>query len=257
MNIIVLVKQVFDTETKIVLGSDGKIDDSNVTLIMNPYDENAVEEGLLLKEKFGGEVIAVGVGTDKSQDTLRNALAMGVDRAILVNDPAIQATSDDYATAQAVAKVVGDLNPDIVITGRVAIDFGSKIAGRVAELLGIPHVNTVTKLEVDGGKAVATREVDGGTEIIEVPLPAVISAQRSINTPRYPSLAGIMKAKKKEFKTVNLADIGLDAANVVGKMQILNYSLPAARNSGRIIEGEPAQVAAELAGLLRSEAKVI
>ncbi len=257
MNIVVLVKQVFDTEAPIVIGSDGKIDDSNVTLIMNPYDENAVEEGVLLKEKFGGEVIVVSVGTEKAQDTLLTALAMGADRAILVSDPAIQAASDEYAATQALAIVVSDLNPDIILTGRVAIDYGSKIAGRVAEALGIPHVNTVTKIEVDGGKAVASREVDGGFELIEVPLPAVFSAQKSLNIPRYPNVTGIMKAKKKELKTVTLTDLGLDPATVVGKLQILGYSLPPARKAGRVVQGEPAAAAAELAKLLRGEAKVI
>ncbi|HWJ02692.1 MAG TPA: electron transfer flavoprotein subunit beta/FixA family protein, partial [Verrucomicrobiae bacterium] len=198
MNIVVLVKQVFDTEAKIVIGPDGKIDDNNVTLIMNPYDENAVEEGLLLKEKFGGEVVVVSVGTAKAQETLRTALAMGADRAVLISDPALEGASD-YAVANALAKAVSGLNPDIVLTGRVAIDFGTKIAGRVAEALGVPHVNVVTKLEVAGSTAVATREVDGGVEIIEVPLPAVISAQKSLNNPRYPTVAGIMKAKKKEL----------------------------------------------------------
>ncbi len=257
MNIVVLVKQVFDTEAKIVIGSDGKIDDSNVTLIMNPYDENAVEEGLLLKEKFGGEVIAVSVGTDKAQETLRTALAMGADRAVLVNDPAIQAASDEFAAAQALAKAVSGLNPDIILTGRVAIDYGSKISGRVAEALGIPHVNTVTKLEIDGSKAVASREVDGGSELIEVTLPAVFSAQKSLNNPRYPTVAGIMKAKKKELKTATLVDLGLDPAAVAGKLQILGFSLPPARKAGRKIDGEPAAAAAELAKLLRGEAKVI
>jgi len=257
MNIVVLVKQVFDTEAKIVIGGDGKIDDSNVTQIMNPYDENAIEEGLVLKEKFGGEVIAVSVGTDKAQETLRTALAMGADRAVLVNDPAIKAASDEYAASQALAKVISGLNPDIILTGRVAIDYGSKIAGRVAEALSIPHVNTVTKIEVDGAKAVAIREVDGGSEVIEVTLPAVFSAQKSLNSPRYPNVAGIMKAKKKEMKTVTLADLGLDPATVTGKLQILGYSLPPARKAGRVVEGEPAQAAAELARLLRGEAKVI
>ncbi len=256
MNIVVLVKQVFDTEAKIVIGADGKIDDSNVTLIMNPYDENAMEEALLLKEKFGGEVIAVSVGAAKAQETLRTALAMGADRAVLVSDSAIQPASDDFAAAQALAKAVSELKPDIILTGRVAIDYGSKIAGRVAEILGIPHVNTITKLEVEGDNAVATREIDGGSEVIEVPLPAVFSAQKSLNNPRYPTVAGIMKAKKKELKTLTLADLGLDAT-VTGKMQIVGYSLPAGRKGGRVIPGEPAQAAAELARLLRAEAKII
>ena len=256
MNIVVLVKQVFDTEAKIVIGSDGKIDDSNVTKIMNPYDENAVEEGLVLKEKFGGEVVVVAVGPAKTQEVLRTALAMGADRAVLVSDPALDG-SNDFAVASALAKAVSTLNPDIVLTGRVAIDHGTKIAARVAEVLGLPHVNVVTKLEVNGTTAIATREIDGGVEIIELPLPAVISAQKSLNNPRYPTVAGIMKSKKKELKTVTLADLGLDISSLADKLTILGYSLPPARKAGRIIQGEPAQAAAELAQLLRSEAKVI
>jgi electron transfer flavoprotein beta subunit len=256
MNIVVLVKQVFDTEAKIVIKPDGKIDDSSVTLIMNPYDENAVEEGLLLKEKLGGEVTVVSVGTPKAQDTLRTALAMGADKAVLVSDPALEG-ADDYVLAQVLAKAVQGLNPDIILTGRVAIDYGTKIASRVAEAMGIPQVNTVTKIEVNGDKAVATREVDGGSELVEVTLPAVFSAQKSLNSPRYPSVAGIMKAKKKELKNLALADLGLAAEVVAGRMKILNYYLPPARKGGRIIPGEPAQAAAELANLLRAEAKVI
>ncbi len=256
MKIVVLVKQVFDTEAKIVIKPDGTIDDSSVTLIMNPYDENAVEEALLLKQKLGGEVVAVSFGSPKAQDTLRTALAMGVDRAVLISDPAL-AGADDYVVAQALAKAVKDLNPDIILTGRVAIDFGTKIAGRVAEVMGVPQVNTVTKLEINGDKAVATREVDGGSEVVEVTLPAVFSAQKSLNNPRYPSVAGIMKAKKKELKILSLNDLGLSTEDIAGRMRILRYSLPPARNGGRIIPGEPAQAAAELAKLLRSEAKVI
>ncbi len=256
MNIVVIVKQVFDTEAKIVIGPDGKIDDSNVTLIMNPYDENAVEEGIALKEKFGGEVVVVAVGTAKAQEVLRTALAMGADRAVLVSDPALMGAGD-FAVAQALAKVISTLNSDLILTGRVAIDYGTKIAARVAEVLGIPHVNVVNKLEVNGDRALATREVDGGVEVIEVSLPAVISAQKSLNSPRYPTVAGIMKSKKKELKILTLADLGLDGAVLEGKMKILGYFLPPARKAGRIIQGEPAQAAAELAHLLRSEAKVI
>lgn len=211
---------------------------------------------MLLKEKFGGEVVAVSFGSAKAQDTLRTALAMGADRAVLVTDPALEG-ADDFVVAQVLAKAVSELKPDVILTGRVAIDYGTKIAGRVAELLGIPQVNTVTKIEIEGDKAIATREADGGSELVEVALPAVFSAQKSLNNPRYPSVAGIMKAKKKELKTLALADLGLAAESVAGRMKILSYSLPPARKGGRVIPGEPAQAASELAKLLRAEAKVI
>lgn len=256
MKILVCIKQTFDTEAKITLDKDGKIERQGVSLIMNPYDEFAVEEALRLKEKHGGEVTVITVGAPESQDALRQALAMGADRAVLI-DPA-GAELDEYSTATILAKAIGGMEYDLILGGFRAIDDGSaQVAGRVAEILGLPVVNVVTKLEVQDGKALATREIEGGSEIIEVPLPAVITAQKGLNEPRYPSMKGIMQAKKKPMQKTKVDELGLDAGEISPKTRILKYFLPEPRKAGKVIEGEAADAARELARLLREEAKVI
>lgn len=256
MKYVVLLKQVFDTETKITLDANGKISNSGVSLIMNPYDEYAVEEALRLKEKGEGEVIVVSVGGQQVQDTLRQALAMGADKAVLVDSG--DAELDEYSTAMILAKAIGEIGFDVILGGFRAIDDGSaQVASRVAELLNVPVVNVVTKLEVESTQAVATREIEGGSEVIEVSLPAVFTAQKGLNEPRYPSMKGIMKAKKKPMDKKTLADLGLDANQVAPKVKPISFSLPEARQAGKIIPGEPGEAAAELAKLLREEAKVI
>lgn len=256
MNIVVCLKQTFDTEAKIVI-KDGKIDSTGVNLIMNPNDEYAVEAALQLKEKVGGEVVAVSLGGTQAQEALRQALAMGADRAILINDPAL-AEADASGVAAALAKAVSTVPYDLVLCGWVAIDDGAaQVPSRLAERLGLPQVNNITKLELSNGKVTVNREVEGATEVIEVALPAVIAAQKGLNEPRYPSLKGIMQAKKKELKQVTLADLGLTAADVAPKVKVLEYRLPEARKAGKIVEGEPPEAAKQLAKLLREEAKVI
>ncbi|AFQ44405.1 electron transfer flavoprotein subunit beta/FixA family protein [Desulfosporosinus meridiei] len=255
MNIVVFIKQTFDTEAKIVLDASGKIDANGVNLIINPYDEYAIEEGIRLKEKHGGEVTVVSMGGSRAQEAVRTALAMGADKGVLVSDPGLENT-DEFGRAQILAKVVADIPHDVILAGRIAIDDGaSQIAVRLAEALSIPSVSSVIKLEVAGTQATATREIDGGTELIEVSFPAVFTAQKGLNDPRYPSVAGIMKAKKKPLKSLTLADLGFGAGDL--KMVINQYSLPTPRKAGRKIDGEPAQAASELAKLLREEAKVL
>lgn len=257
MNIVVFIKQTFDTEAKIVLDGNGKIDANGVNLIINPYDEFAIEEGIRLKEKFGGEVTVVSMGGARAQEAVRTALAMGIDKGVLISDPALDNT-DEYTRAEILAKAVAEIPYDIILAGRIAIDDGaSQIAVRLAEALKIPSVSSVLKLEIAGTQATATREIDGGTELIDVSLPAVITAQKGLNDPRYPSVAGIMKAKKKPLKTMTLADLGISAGDISLKMNIDSYSLPTARQGGRKIPGDAAQAANELARLLREEAKVL
>jgi len=257
MNIVVCIKQTFDTEAKITL-KDGKIDNANVDLIINPYDEYALEEALRLKEKLGeGEVILVSVGGENVQKALRTGLATGADRAVLVNDPALD-SADDWAAAIAMAKAVAGIQYDLLLSGRIAVDDGSgQVAIRLAEELGIPSINSILKLNVADGKAVATREIDGGTEEIEVSLPAMFTAQKGLNEPRLPSMSGIMKAKKKELAVVTLADLGLSADDLAPKAKTTKFDLPAPRTAGKAIPGEAADQAKELARLLREEAKVI
>lgn len=257
MNIIVCIKQTFDTEAKIVFNSQGQIDPNGVNLIVNPYDEFALEEGIRLKEKFGGVVTVVSLGGARTQEALRTALAMGADKAVLVNDPSLNDV-DEWLAAEVLAKAIATLPYDIILTGRIAIDDGSsQVAVRLAEELNLPSVSTVVKFTVEGNKATVVREIDGGTETIEVELPIVLTAQKGINgnEPRYPSVAGIMKAKKKELKTLTLADLGL--SSLEAKMKVEKYDLPTPRQGGKKVPGDPAAAARELTRLLHEEAKVL
>lgn len=255
MNIVVSIKQTFDTEAKIALDGSGKIDSNGVNLIVNPFDEYAIEEGIKLKEQHGGEVTVITMGGDKAQEALRTALAMGADKAVLINDPALN-DSDQFNNAEILAKAIAKIPYDIILTGRIAVDDGAgQIGVRLAESLNIPSVGSILKLDVNGTQASVTCEIDGGTEKLEVPLPAVFTAQKGLNEPRYPSVAGIMKAKKKPLQTMTLADVGAGAVDK--KMNVTKYELPTARQAGKIIPGEPADAAKELARLLHEEAKVV
>ncbi|MDQ0285879.1 electron transfer flavoprotein beta subunit [Desulfofundulus luciae] len=256
MKVVVFTKQTFDTEAKITLDAQGKINPEGVSLIMNPYDEFAVEEALRIKEKAKGEVTVVSMGGPKAQDVLRQALAMGADRAVLIT-PELE-EMDEYTTAAILARAVSRMEYDLILGGWRAIDDGSaQVAGRVAEILGLPVVNMVIKLEIAGGKALATREIEGGSEVVEVPLPAVITAQKGLNEPRYPTMKGIMQAKKKPMEKLALSDLGLTAGEVAPRVRVLKYFLPSPRAQGKIVPGEPAEAAAALVRLLREEAKVI
>lgn len=257
MNIVVCIKQTFNTEAKIVLDSSGNIEDKGVNLIINPYDEYAIEEGIRLKEKFGGEVTVVSIGGATVQVAMRTAMAMGVDKGVLISDPALENT-DEWARAEILAKALSTIPYDIILSGRIAIDdCAGQIAIRLAEVLNIPSVSSVIKLEVTGTQATMTREIDGGTELVEVSLPAVITTTKGLNDPRYPTVAGIMKSKKKELKTVTLADLGFSAGDLIPKMNVQKHSIPNPRKAGQKITGEAAQVAQELARLLREEAKIL
>lgn len=257
MNIVVCIKQTFDTEAKIVLNGQGKIDSNGVNLIINPYDEFALEEGIRLKEKFGGEVTVISLGSERAQEALRTSLAMGADKAILISDSSLE-DLDEWAAAEVLAQALKDVHCDILLAGRIAIDDGSaQVAVRLADKLGFPSVSSVLKLEFSGNQVVATREIDGGTETLELSLPAVFTAQKGLNEPRYPSVAGIMKAKKKPLSVLKLSDLGLAASDLVPQMRTESYTLPAPRQGGRKIPGDAQDAVRELARLLREEAKVI
>jgi electron transfer flavoprotein beta subunit len=257
MNIVVTVKQTFDTEAKIALDGAGNIDAADADLVINPYDEFAVEEALKLKERFGGEVTVVCAGGERATESIRTALATGCDKAVRIDDPALSG-ADEWACATALGKAVGKLPYDIILSGRIAVDDGSaQVAVRLAEALGIPSVSSVIKLEIEGDVATATRETDGGTETLEVKLPALFTAQKGLNEPRLPNMRGIMTAKKKEIAVQGLADIGMDAEEVAPKMHVSGFSLPKAREAGKLIPGEASDAAKELARLLHEEAKVL
>jgi len=264
LNILVCLKQVPDTESQIKIAPDGmSIATDNIKWIMNPYDEYAVEEALRLKEKFGGEVTIISVGPKRVTESIRTALAMGADKGILVDDPAITG-SDSLGTARVLAAVIKDLDYNIILCGKQGMDDDYGIVGStLAELLNIPQISIVLKLEVseDVSTVKAHREVEGGTMVIEASLPVLITAQKGLNEPRYASLPGIMKAKKKPLDVKAIADLSLDA-NQVGesgaKIKIKQITPPEEREAGKIVEGEtPQEMAANLVRLLHEEAKII
>lgn len=255
MNILVCLKQTFDTEEKIVV-RDGKVSEEGVEFVINPYDEYAVEEAIKLKENFGGEVTVASVGPDRVENALRTALAMGADKAILVGDESL--FGDEYTISKVLAAVVKREQFDIILAGNMAVDDGSAQVGpRLAEELNIPHITTVTKLDIEGNTVKVSRDVEGDTEFIESTLPILITAQQGLNEPRYPSLPGIMKAKKKPLERLTAADLGIEPAQASAKTQIIDQYLPPKKQAGKILEGELQDQVKTLVELLRSEAKVI
>lgn len=260
MNVVVLVKQTFDTEAKVTLDSNGLIDSTGVNLVLDPYSEFAVEEGIRIKERLGGEVTILCVGPDSAQSAIRQAFAMGADKGVLVADDRLT-DGDVSSTSKVLAAALGKIPYDIILAGFKSVDNGTaQVVPRVASLLNIPHVHVVTKIDLDGDKAVITKEIDDGYEIIEVALPAIFSAQQGLAEPRYPSMKGIMQAKKKPLETWSLEDLDIAPAAVGSagaKTKVIKYTLPVPRQAGRIIDGEVADAVKELVQLTRTEAKVI
>jgi electron transfer flavoprotein beta subunit len=254
MDIFVLLKQTFDTEEKIVLQA-GSVQEDGAKFVINPYDEYAVEQAIQLRDEFGGKVTLLSVGPDRTAEALRTALAMGADEAILITDERIQ--GDEYEVAEILAQFLRGQSFDLVLGGNFSVDNGAgQVAIRLASLLDIPHAASITKLEISDREAVAHRDAEGDIEVIQVPLPALFTAQQGLNEPRYPSLPGIMKAKKKPFQHLTLDDIE-GAASGSAKTARLELTLPPERPAGRILKGEIAQQVTELVQALRNESKVI
>lgn len=257
MRIYVCIKQVPDTETKIKLKSDGSgIDEAGVKWILNPYDEYAIEEAVKIKEGNGNTpvVTAITVGPKtRVTEALRTALAMGADDAIVVDAPA---EVDGFTAAKLMAAAIKkEAAPNLVLTGRLAIDDNAASVGQfLAEFLAIPHVTVVSKLTFANDQLTAEREVEGGTrEIFAIRGPALIAANKGLNNPRYASLPGIMKAKKKPVKELTPADLGIE---VKAKVKHVRFQMPADKPAVKMITGDPAQQAKELGRLLFEEAKV-
>ncbi|OLO27821.1 electron transfer flavoprotein subunit beta [Alkalihalophilus pseudofirmus] len=256
MNIFVIMKRTFDTEEKIVLNG-GQIDDSGAEFIINPYDEYAIEEAIVLRDEHGGEVTVVTVGTEDAEKELRTALAMGADKAVLIDSEDVEET-DQFTTATLLATYLKDQEIDIILGGNVAVDGGSgQVGPRVAEMLGMPSVTTITKLTIDGNTATIVRDVEGDEETVEVTLPVLVTATQGLNEPRYPSLPGIMKAKKKPLETLDLDDLDLEEDDVEAKTKTVEILLPPQKQAGKVLEGEMDAQVKELVSLLKSEAKVI
>ena len=248
MKLVACINHVPDTAAKIAIAANGlAIEKSGVTFVLNPYDEFAIEECLRLKEKHGGEVIAVSLGGDAHKETLRKALAMGVDKAVLLKD---ETPRDSFAVARALADYLKEVGADVVLCGKQSVDADDgAVGGMVAEMLGLPSVSVVVKLEIEGTTVTAEREIEGGRERVETSLPVVLTAQKGLNEPRYPSLKGIMAAKSKPLEE-------RPASPASPKVELLSMRKPASKNPGKVV-GTDVTAVEELVRLLHEEAKLI
>jgi len=265
MKIVALVKNVPDTESKIVPDAGGlDIDTRGVKFVMNPYDEYAVEEALKIREaQSGSSVTVISLGPERCVEVLRTALAMGADDAVHVFDEAF-----DGGNAQANGRVLAETinllgGADLVLGGKQGIDFdAAQTCAAIAEYLGASQALIVTKLTFadDGATAQATRNIEGGVEIVNLTLPAVVSCEKGLNEPRYASLPGIMKAKKKEIRKVTLADLPLEASDVgsaAATSRVVRYRPLPERPPVKMVVGDAAAQAKELVRLLHEEARVV
>lgn len=260
MNILVFVKRVPDTESRIRIQHEARsIIEDGLNFVASPYDEFAVEEALRLKEAKGGTVRVVTVGREDAIPVLRKCLAMGADEAALIKDDSPE-TYDGLRTARIIARAVERkfAGADLLLFGKqsVGVD-NSQVPSMAAELLGLPQANVVTKLEIDGNAGTALREIEGGMEKVAFSLPAVVSAQKGLNEPRYETLKGIMAAKKKVIPVIKLDELGLTPEDLAPKVVVTGLDVPPQRQAGKILQGDPAETARELAALLHNEAKVI
>jgi electron transfer flavoprotein beta subunit len=249
MNIVVCVKRVAATDSKIKIAADGKsIDPAGVEFVLNPYDEYAVEEALKTRDAAGqGTVTVVTLGPPDAQKELRTVLAMGADRAVLLK---LAGPSDAFSTAEILARYIKTIPHDVVFAGKQAVDGDNAQTGpRLAELLGLPCVSEVVKLTLANGAFTAERDIEGAREVVRCPLPAVISANKGLNEPRYASLKGIMAAKKKPLDEVDGAGIG-------PATEAVSLSLPPERPPGKIWSDGAAAVGA-LVDALKNQAKVL
>lgn len=277
MKIVVFVSQTLDTEARVAVSSSGdSVDTEDVKWILNPYDDFAVEEAIQTKEKLGGEVIIVSAGPARVIEAIRQALAMGADSGVHIKDDGF-AETDNYTIAKIVASEIKKIGGvDFVLTGMKIIDDESVQVGiQLAEELGLPHVSLVSKVvEVDESKLVCQKEIDGGSVVVEVPLPALITCPDAMNEPRYASLPNIMKARKKPVNEITLDDIDFDSLGIsrdaVGKngskVKTVKIEVPVIDRKLKIIKGsddttvkgeEIAQSVQELVQLLRDDAKVL
>lgn len=260
MEIIVLLKQVPATESFIGIADDGvSIKAEDIKWVINPYDEFAVEEALRIRSAHGGTVTIISAGPERSVEAIRTALAMGADKGMLIKSPAAD-KCDGLGIARILAAALKNIKFDLIIAGQRAVDDDNfQVGTAVAEFLSIPNISLVIKEEIADGKIRCCRTVEGGTVVLEAPLPALFTTQKGLNEPRYASLPGIMKAKRKPLDIKSLSDIGIDASEIgEPKAKILAMKLPPEREGGRIIKGDSSRsIAAELVKVLHEEAKVI
>lgn len=253
-----MLKQVPATESLIQVADDGvSIKTEGLKYVINPYDELAVEEALKIREAQGGTVTIVSMGPAKTSEAIRTALAMGADKGVLV-DPG-ELACDGLLTAKLLAAAVKNIPYDLIIAGHRAVDDDNfQVATAVAELLEIPNISMAIKVDVADGQVRCQTTVDGGTKEIQAPLPVLITTQRGLNEPRYASLPGIMKAKKKPLETKTIVDLGVDSAALAPLVTVNALRPPPQRQGGKVIEGDSVQAkVTELVRLLNEEAKVL
>lgn len=259
MKILVCLKQVIDVELNVQL-RDGKIVEDGLQYAMNAYDESALEAALQLKDKDDSEVIVLSMGPDRVSDVLKKALAMGADKAVHLDDPALEG-GDSYAFAQAIAAYAKDKGFDLILMGRQAQDTDAAGTGpMVAELLDLPQVTNIVTMEAEGGKLQLRRTGDDGREVVEVSTPAVVTVSNDFGEARLPTMKGILGAKKKPLDTITLADIGLDASKVGAagsKTQVVGREKPEGRAAGRKLTGEGPELAKQLVEYLVNEARML
>jgi electron transfer flavoprotein beta subunit len=259
LNSVVCISHVPDTESRIKIAGDGrKVDETGLKFIVSPYDEFALEEAIRLKERSGGDVTVVTFGPERASQALRECLARGATKALHIKGDSSDA--DALGIAKVLAAAIKTLPHDLVFFGKQGVGTDNGLVGpMVAELLGYPQLNVVTHLEVADGKVVAHREIEGAEEIIEASTPAVITAQKGLNDPRYASLKGIMAAKKIAIDAKTVADLGLDESDIFNKRVVfVSLDLPAEKSGGRKIDGsDPAAAAQEILKYIREEAKAL
>lgn len=259
MNSVVCISHVPDTESRIKIAADGrKIDEAGLKFIVSPYDEFALEEAIRLKEAKGGDVTVIAFGPERAQQALREALARGATKAIHVKGESTDA--DSLGVAKVLAAAIKSVPHDVVFLGKQGVGTDNGLVGpMLAELLGYPQVNVVTHLEISDERLKAHREIEGAEEVLEAPLPAVVTAQKGLNEPRYASLKGIMAAKKIAIDTKSIADLGLSDSDVLGqRVVVVSIELPPEKSGGRKIDGADANAAAaEILNYIRQEAKAL
>jgi electron transfer flavoprotein beta subunit len=259
LNSVVCISHVPDTESRIKIAAGGrKIDEAGLKFIVSPYDEYALEGAIRLKDAKGGDVTVVTFGPDRAQQALREALARGATKAIHIKGDSGDA--DSLGIAKVLAAAIKSVPHDLVFLGKQGVGTDNALVGpMLAELLGYPQITVVTHLEVGEGTMTAHREIEGAEEVIEAPLPAIITAQKGMNEPRYASLKGIMAAKKVAIDTKSVSDLGLDESDVFNKrVSVVSIELPAEKSGVRKIDGADAQAAArEILQYIRDEAKAL
>ena len=262
MRILTVVKRVPDSNATVKIAADGKsVESRGLKLLINPFDEFAVEQAVQLREKGlpVEEIIVLTMGDEKAAEVLRTALAMGADRGIHLCDEAFASTDELYLAQILALAIKQQPEPfDLILTGKQAIDMDAGECGpAMAECLGLPHAGVVVGLEASESSVTARRRIEGAEEVMECPLPIVLTCEKGLVEPRYPSLPNLMKAKKKPVQKLTAAEVQGFSADLKSRSEILSLSPPAEQAECKMIEGEPAEMARELVGLLRGEAKII